>query len=177
MLPVHIRRCTPGDEAMLSLIGGASFLEAFADELDAADILAHFHNNHSAAAYTKYLAAPENRTWVAESAPGHAPVGYAVCTAPDLPLPDLTAADYELRRIYLLHRFQGAGVGRALMQQAIDSATEQGYRRLLLGVYGKNDAAIRFYEKCGFTQVGERLFTVGATTHHDAVMARQLYVG
>lgn len=174
MLPISLRACQAGDEAMLSLLGGASFLEAFADVLDAADILAHFQKNHSEAAYAKYLAAPENRTWVATSAPGNTPVGYALCTAPDLPLPDLSAADYELRRIYLLHRFQGTGTGRALMQQAIDSATEQGYRRLLLGVYGQNHGAIRFYERCGFTQVGERFFTVGATTHHDAVMARSL---
>ncbi len=119
-------------------------------------------------------AAPENRTWVAESAPGNAPVGYALCTAPDLPLPDLGPGDYELRRIYLLHRFQGTGIGRALMQQAVQSATDQGYARLLLGVYGKNHAALAFYERAGFTQVGERFFTVGKTTHHDAVMARPL---
>ena len=159
---------------MLSLVGGASFLEAFADVLDGSDILEHFHKNHSEAAYTKYLAAPENRTWVAESEPGFAAVGYAICTAPDLPLPDLSPRDYELRRIYLLHRFQGSGIGAALMRQAIDSATEQGYERLLLGVYGKNTSAIAFYNRMGFSQVGERFFTVGQTTHHDAVMARPL---
>ncbi len=170
----RLRDCQPGDEAMLSLVGGASFLEAFADTLDVADILAHCEKNHSQAAYQRYLAAPENRTWVAEMTPGNAPAGYAVCTLPDLPLPDLTPADYELRRIYLLYRFQGTGIGRALMQQAIASATQQGFRRLLLGVYGKNFDAIRFYEKAGFTTVGERLFTVGSTTHHDLVMARSL---
>ncbi len=156
---------------MLSLIGGAAFLEAYADQLDGPDILAHLHKNHSEAAYANYLASPENRTWVAEAAPGHAPVGYALCTVPDLPLPDLSPLDYELRRIYLLYRFQGTGIGRALMQQAIHSATEQGYARLLLGVHGKNDAAIAFYRKAGFAQIGERFFTVGQTTHHDAVMA------
>ena len=159
---------------MLSLVGGASFLEAFADVLDTADILAHVHQNHSPAAYAAYLAEPANRTWVAEVEPGKAPVGYTVCTAPDLPLPGLTAADYELRRIYLLHRFQGTGLGRALMDRAIQNATERGYRRLLLGVYGENHAAIRFYEKAGFTQAGERDFVVGSTVHHDVVMARPL---
>ncbi len=159
---------------MLSLVGGASFLEAFAGVLDGADILAHFKKNHSEETYAKYLAAPENRTYVAEVQPGNAPVGYIICTAPDLPLPDLSEADYELRRIYLLHRFQGTGIGRALMQKAIEIAREQGYRRLLLGVYGKNHGAIRFYEKAGFKQIGERFFTVGATTHHDAVMGLDL---
>lgn len=170
----QLRQCHPGDEALLSLVGGASFLEAFADVLDGSDILAHAHKNHSEAAYAKYLAAPENRTYVATVPPGDGPVGYIVCTAPDLPLPDLGPGDYELRRIYLLHRFQGTGIGRALMQQAIQTATDLRYTRLLLGVYGKNQGAIRFYEKAGFTQIGERFFTVGKTTHHDAVMGRPL---
>ena len=158
---------------MLSLVGGASFLEAFADVLDGPDILAHWHKNHSVEKYTEYLSARENRTWVAEMAPGNAPVGYVLCTAPDFPVPT-GPGDYEVRRIYLLHRFQGLGIGRALMDQAVASGRELGYTRLMLGVYGKNHEAIRFYEKCSFQQIGERFFTVGATTHHDAVMARPL---
>ncbi|WP_419804845.1 GNAT family N-acetyltransferase [Terriglobus sp.] len=173
MADFTLRRCVAGDEPMLSLLGGASFLEAFADVLDGPDILAHWQKNHSVEKYAEYLAAPENRIYVAEMAPGNAPVGYTVCTAPDFPI-DTTPDDYELRRIYLLYRFQGLGIGRALMDQAIVSARELGYKRLLLGVYGENFGAIRFYEKAGFTQIGERFFTVGATTHHDAVMAKPL---
>ena len=168
-----LRRCVAGEEPMLSLVGGATFLEAYADRLNAADILAHFQKNHSAEKYAAYLAAPENRAYVVELPPGNVPVGYILCTAPDFPI-ETAASDYELRRIYLLHRFQGLGIGRALMDEAIISAQEQGYRRLLLGVYGENHSAIRFYEKAGFRQIGERFFTVGATTHHDAVMARAL---
>lgn len=173
MAEFKLRRCVPGDEPMLSLVGGASFLEAFAGVLDGPDILAHFHKNHSLEAYEKYLTRAENRIYVAEVAPGDAAVGYIVCTAPDFPM-ETGPGDYELRRIYLLHRFQGMGIGKALMDQAIASGREQGFTRLLLGVYGKNHGAIRFYEKAGFTQTGERFFTVGATTHHDAVMARPL---
>ncbi len=173
MAEFTLRRCVSGDEPMLSLVGGATFLEAYADRLDGPDILAHSQKNHSAAKYAEYLAAPENRIYVAELPPGNAPIGYIVCTAPDFPI-STTADDYELRRIYLLHRFQGLGIGRALMDQAIASARELGYKRLLLGVYGQNFSAIGFYEKAGFKQIGERFFTVGATTHHDAVMARDL---
>jgi diamine N-acetyltransferase len=169
----QLRRCGHGDEPMLSLVGGATFLEAYADRLDGVDILAHWQKNHSVAKYGEYLAEPVNRTYVVEVPPGNAPVGYILCTAPDFPI-ETAESDYELRRIYLLHRFQGLGIGRALMDQAILSARELGYKRLLLGVYGENRSAIRFYEKAGFAQIGERFFTVGATTHHDAVMAREL---
>jgi ribosomal protein S18 acetylase RimI-like enzyme len=169
----RLRRCVPGDEYALSLVGGASFLEAFADVLDGSDILAHYNKNHTPDTYAKYMAMPTGRVTVAEMAPGNAPVGYIVCCEPDLPV-DLTADDYELRRIYLLHRFQGLGIGRALMDAAVDYARELGRKRLVLGVYGKNYDALRFYEKAGFQHIGERQFTVGATTHHDAVMAKTL---
>lgn len=172
MTDFTLRPCRPGDEAMLSLVGGATFLDSYADRLDGADIVAHVQKNHSVEAYTHYLAVPENRAVVATIAPGLSPVGYTLCTLPDLPLPDIGPGDYELRRIYLLSRFQGTGIGRALILQAIATAAELGYKRLLLGVYGQNFAAIRFYEKAGFTQIGERYFTVGKTTHHDAVMGR-----
>lgn len=168
-----LRQCTQGDEELLSLVGGASFLEAFAGVLNADDILAHFAKNHSAATYAKYMAMPAGRVSVAEVTPGQAPVGYIVCCEPDLPV-DLTPLDYELRRIYLLHRFQGCGIGKALMDQAVQYARDLDRTRLLLGVYGRNHDAIRFYEKAGFSQIGERYFTVGSTTHHDAVMARVL---
>ena len=158
---------------MLSLVAGASFLEAFAGVLTGADALAHCQKNNSPEAFAKYLAQPTTRCVLAEADPGNAPVGYHVCCEPDLPV-EITPGDYELRRLYLLHRFQGLGIGRALMDDAVARTRELGRTRLLLGVYGENYGAIRFYEKAGFQQIGERFFTVGSTTHHDAVMAREV---
>ena len=156
---------------MLSLVAGATLLEAFAGVITGADLLAHHQRNNSPEAFAKYLAQPATRCVLAEADSGDAPVGYIVCCEPDLPV-DLTPQDYELRRIYLLHRFQGLGLGRALMEAAFDHASQLGRTRLLLGVYGQNHDAIRFYQRAGFMQIGERSFTVGATTHRDAVMAR-----
>ncbi len=167
----HLRTCTPADAALVSLVAGAAFLEAFAGVLDAADILHHCYENNSEAAFRKHLENPSTRCVVAEAEPGDAPIGYMLTCEPDLPL-DLLPIDYELRRIYLLHRFQGQGVGRHLIEAALNAAQTLGRTRLLLGVYGKNHDAIHFYEAMGFVQVGERYFNVGSQTHHDAVMAR-----
>ena len=156
---------------MLSLAACACFLEAYAGILAGADIVAHCGKNNAPEAFAKYLAQPTTRCVVAEAEPGDAPVGYTMCCEPDLPVAT-TPGDYELRRIYLLHRFQGVGMGRVLMDDAIERARDLGRTRLLLGVYGRNQDAIRFYEKAGFQQIGERYFTVGSTTHHDAVMGR-----
>src|SRR5208283_4651286 len=112
--------------------------------------------------------------WIAEAEQGGAPVGYLVLSAPDLPLPDLDPRDREIKRIYVLHRFQGTGLGRRLMESARRHAFEQRAQRLLLGVYARNLAALAFYARLGYTTVGHRIFHVGAHDYEDLILALPL---
>ncbi len=103
-----------------------------------------------------------------------APVGYALVTPPaELPVP-LQPGDLELKRIYLLSRFHGTGVGMHLMKQAEAFARERGAGRLMLGVYGENHRAIAFYRRQGFTEAGTRTFHIGKGTYHDLIFAKHL---
>ena len=168
-----IRPAVPGDEERLALVGAASFLEAFAGVLPGDDILLHCARQHSPPVYGAWLKKPDAGLWIAEAEPGHAAIGYAVLDAPDLPVP-LRAEDIEVKRIYLLHRFQGGGTGFALMQTGLDWAKAKGKRRALLGVYNGNSTAISFYRRLGFRPIGERKFQVGSSWHDDLVMALDL---
>ncbi|WP_394648585.1 GNAT family N-acetyltransferase [uncultured Sphingomonas sp.] len=168
----RLRRAGPADAAILSLVAGATFLEAFAGVLDGADIFAHVTRNSSPAAFERYLADGAVAT-LAEARDGAAPLGYTLLTAPDLPVAP-APGDIELKRIYALFPTHGTGLGPALMAQAIADARDAGSRRLLLGVYGGNRRAQRFYEKQGFTVAGERRFQVGTTWHDDLIYARAL---
>jgi len=169
-----VRRAVPGEEQGLALLGSATFLESYAGFLAAEDIVAHCAAEHSAAVYARYLAAPRARVYAAAAEPGNALIGYAVACPLEFSLPDATPADYELRRIYVLHRYQGKGAGQALLKQVIAAARELGYGRLLLGVNEGNTAAIRFYTQQGFTRVGGRSFQVGRQNCHDDVLALAL---
>lgn len=171
MQSITIRRCAPGDEVALSIVGQASFLDTFAGVLSGKDILGHCVRQHSSEKYEAWLQDAASAVWIAEIAPGAAPVGYLVLTKPDLPLADMSPQDAEVKRIYLLNRFRGGGLGRRLMQEAEAHARSQGIRRLLLGVYSGNAAAISFYEKLGYRRVGERSFTVGDSTYHDFILS------
>lgn len=170
----EIRTCIAGDEHALALIGQATFLETFAGVIRGRDIVAHCDNAHSVAVYRKWLAGPDYRLWLAEVDPGAAPVGYMVVSPPDLPLPDLADGDLELKRIYLLSKFQGSGIGKALLAEALTYARERSAPRLLLGVYGRNDSAIAFYQRCGFRKIGDRRFNVGGREYDDYIMALDL---
>jgi diamine N-acetyltransferase len=167
---IEVRACGPGDERALALVGQATFLDAFAGVLDGEDILSHCATQHAPAVYGAWLADGRARLWLAEAAHGCAPVGYLVVAPASLPLPELRADDLEIKRIYLLDRVRGAGLGRRLMNEAVKFGRQQGSRRLLLGVYERNDRAIAFYEHFGFTRVGTRRFRVGNHEYDDLIL-------
>lgn len=169
---VRVRAANPGDAGRLSLLGRATFLESYAHLLPVEDILSHAEHQHAPAVYARWLADPACRLWLAEAAPGGAPVGYLVATPPDLPLPDLGPQDLEIRRIYLLHRFHGLGLGRWLMDELLAAARAEGFQRVLLGVYSRNEAALAFYGRMGFSRAGTRQFRVGANEYHDYILQR-----
>ncbi len=167
-----LRQATPADAERLALVGRATFLESYADVLTGEDILLHSQHQHAPEVYTTWLDSPRAACCLAETLTG-APVGYAVLCKPDLPVP-LEPGDLELKRIYMLHRFQGHGTGGALLRWSIAEARSREAPRLLLGVYGQNHAAISFYRRHGLEVIGTRQFQVGATLHDDFVLALAL---
>ena len=172
-MSVTIRPCVAGDETALALVGQATFLETYAGVLPSSDILSHCKSQHSEQLYADWLAKPGYRLWAAEMDEGGAVVGYAALTPPDLPVAT-GERDVELKRIYVLNRFHGTGLGAKLMTTAIDSASSDGFTRMLLGVFGGNSRAIAFYARQGFAEAGVRKFRVGANEYDDLVLARSL---
>ena len=170
----ELRVAGPDDAERLALIGRATFLESYAGLLPVADILAHNQQQHAASLYSGWLADPAYRCWLAEAVPGAAPIGYLVLSPVDLPLADLDERDIEIKRIYLLHRFQRSRLGSRMMEVATQYARDRHCRRLLLGVYSRNEEALAFYERMGFTRVGERHFRVGAGEYYDHVLGKTL---
>ena len=169
-----IRPASRADLGALSLIGGATFLETFADVHTGAEIVAHCEAEHSVTAYERLLA-PDTNVWLAGLAITDAPVGYAVLGPPELP--GRAAGDLELKRIYTLSRLHGTGLGAALLDIVVTCARDRGATRLLLGVYCENARAITFYGKAGFRRIGEHRFRVGPTDYEDWVLARNLEPG
>jgi diamine N-acetyltransferase len=172
---VTIRRADDEKDADgLALIGAATFLETFAGVLDGEDIVAHCRQQHSLEIYARWLRNPAARLWIVQAVPGAAPVGYMVLDRAALPVPDLRPTDYEIKRVYLLNRFQGSGIGRRLVSLAVGESRILGAQRILLGVYKGNDRAIGFYQRVGFATIGERVFQVGSRGYEDHIMAFEL---
>lgn len=167
----RIRAAGDGDAARLALVGAATFLETFAGVLDVNAIVPHCRHEHGEEAYRRLLH-DGYRGWIGEADTGGAPIGYALLGPTTLP--GSRSGDLELKRIYVLSRFHGSGLGAALLSRAVEHAAEQGAHRVLLGVYAGNARAIAFYRKNGFEQIADRRFQVGERAYDDAVLARPL---
>ncbi len=74
--------------------------------------------------------------------------------------------------IYILSAYYGQGVGRRLMQAALDELGE--YPRVAVWVLKDNARAVRFYRKCGFVPDGrEQVLHLGSpVTEIRMILAR-----
>lgn len=72
----------------------------------------------------------------------------------DTPVPE--GAELHLVSMWVDPLSRGRGISRLLIEGLATAAAERGGTALFLWVVGTNDAAVRAYEKAGFTRTGDR---------------------
>ena len=80
----------------------------------------------------------------------------------------------EIERIYVRQQFQGNGYGRELIEFALERARLLKKQYAWLGVWEKNAAAIAFYERMGFQEVGKHTFRMGDELQSDYIMKKEI---
>lgn len=94
------------------------------------------------------------------------PVGFASYS-------QLEPTIFKLHKIYVVPIQQGKGTGRFIIEKIIAEIREQGAQTLLLNV-NRNNVARHFYEKLGFTVIGEEDIDIGnGFFMNDYVMEKQ----
>jgi ribosomal protein S18 acetylase RimI-like enzyme len=79
----------------------------------------------------------------------------------------------EIQRIYVLDPFQKLGLGKLMLQKAIELALEQEFAWIWLGVWKQNHKAIAWYEAQGFEIFGEHIFWMGEEAQVDWLMRKR----
>lgn len=101
------------------------------------------------------------------------PIGFLKLGPAELPV-ETPPATIELRQLYVLKPWQGAGVAANLMDWGLTEARRAGFRHIQLNVYVDNHRAQRFYRRYGFAEVGAYTFMVGTHADQEVVMRMQL---
>jgi ribosomal protein S18 acetylase RimI-like enzyme len=83
-------------------------------------------------------------------------VGFGSCGRQRDQSLDQRGFDAEISAIYILRRYQGAGLGRALMSAMASSLRDRGLRAATVWVLSENVSARGFYERLGGVLLAEK---------------------
>jgi len=77
------------------------------------------------------------------------------------PLEGGDADTCELRKMYFLSSLRGLGAGAEVMRLALDAARTFGFKQCYLETLSGMDAAMRLYERSGFTRIDKPMGDTG----------------
>lgn len=80
-------------------------------------------------------------------------IGYLVC--------EVEEENIQLSKLYLKSKVRGRGLGKFLIDRAIEIAKENNKNSIRLNVNKNNTQSIAFYERVGFLKVEEGVFDIG----------------
>jgi ribosomal protein S18 acetylase RimI-like enzyme len=60
----------------------------------------------------------------------------------------------ELKNVAILPEFRGEGIGKSVIQEALDLKKEQGVKEVIVGTANSSIGNIAFYQKAGFRMCG-----------------------
>jgi GNAT superfamily N-acetyltransferase len=172
MSDLYIRKAASGDAALLADLSARTFKSAYKSQLTDKELDDYVASTFSLDRIQAELHDPACKFLLAHD--GDTAVGYAMLGTGDPPEGVTGPKPVELARIYLTQDVIGKGYGTMLMEVCLQAARDSGHETIWLGVWEKNDRAIRFYEKWGFSTVGSIAFEFGREVQTDLVMMRSI---
>ena len=166
-----IRPAVATDAADLSELAERTFREAFSAFNTPENMALHCSTAFAPAVQAAEIANPEVLTLVAELR-GKLVAFAQLHLRPASPSCVTVTPSLELLRIYVDSSFHGTGLARDLLSSVLATAQRAGAAAVWLGVWERNPRAIRFYQRFGFSEVGEHQFVLGADPQRDLVMVR-----
>jgi GNAT superfamily N-acetyltransferase len=168
----NIRPARVEDALRLTELAERTFRDAFGPLNTPSDIESYCAGAFSREIQLNEIRNPVADTLVVEKDNGLIAYAQLVPSAP--PTCVVGAVPIELKRFYVLQTLHGGGLAPVLMDAITRCAFDRGADVVWLGVWERNARAHRFYEKCGFRDVGEHRFLLGADEQRDVVMVKRI---
>ena len=169
---IVIRPASADDADLLAVLGTVTFYEAYFEQDDPADLANYLVESFAPAKIREQLDDGDS-TFLIAFLMGRA-VGYARLVSGESD-PNIASENaIELRRIYVLERLWGKGVGEALLSRCETLARKLGKESMWLGVWQQNERGRRFYAKHSYTKVGTLTFPYGESVGINDVLEKKL---
>lgn len=167
-----LRYATREDAELVADISRQTFYDTFAADNTEEDMTKFLDEQFTKGRLMLEVGSPENIFLLAQA--GDVVAGYLKLREGRRLTPFEWLRSLEIARIYVVKDFIGQGVGRLLMQAAIDIATQKEKEVIWLGVWERNRRAIDFYKSWGFEKFGECDFLLGNDLQRDWLMKKHL---
>lgn len=169
---INIKPCTIEDLSILQEISYETFIETFRDQNSPENMNAYLERAFNVKQLEKELSTSSSQFFFVYF--NNEVAGYLKVNTQNAQSENMGEDSLEIERIYIRARFQKLGIGKYLMNKAIEVAVEQGKNNIWLGVWEKNENAIAFYKKSGFVQAGSHSFYMGDEEQIDYIMIKSL---
>ena len=168
MKEILIRKAKETDLENLLQMARSAFVQAFTAGNKPENVKAYLEEAFTLAQFEKELAHPASTFFVAELE-GEI-IGYTKVNQVPAQTDVHDPESLEISRLYVLEEHLGSGLGKKLLDTAIDFAKQNRKKYLWLGVWEHNPRAIRFYEKNGLRIFGSHPFPFGDEIQTDFLM-------
>ncbi len=172
IMTVDIKKCNSEDLQLLQEISIETFNETFKDQNSPENMKTYLERAFNTTQLEKELSNSSSEFFLIYF--NAEPAGYLKVNTNDAQSEKIGDESLEIERIYLRNKFQRKGLGKYLIDKAMEVAVEQNKKTIWLGVWEKNDNAIGFYQKIGFIQTGTHSFYMGDEKQNDIIMTKTL---
>ncbi|MFB1099637.1 GNAT family N-acetyltransferase [Terribacillus sp. JSM ZJ617] len=172
MTSITIKKCSMEDLQILQEISIETFRDTFKDQNSPENMKAYLDKAYTLNKLEMELLHTSSQFFFIYSNAELA--GYLKVNIDDAQSEEMDDASLEIERIYVRRKFQKQGIGKFLMNKAIEIAIELNKKTIWLGVWEKNQNAIAFYSKNGFVKTGAHAFHMGDEEQVDYILTKTL---
>jgi len=167
-----IKKCTVEDLKVLQKISIETFNETFSEQNSSSNMQAYLDKAFNSKQLEQELNAASSELYFIYLNKELA--GYLKVNINEAQSEAMGNHSLEIERIYTLRKYHKQGLGKSLLNKAIEIAKERNKEKVWLGVWEKNENAIAFYMKMGFVQTGRHSFYMGDDEQIDYIMTKHL---
>jgi diamine N-acetyltransferase len=171
-MTIKIKKCTLEDSRKLQEISYETFNDTFKDQNSPENMNGYLERAFNLKQLEKELSNISSQFFFVYF--NNEVAGYLKVNTNDAQSEEMGDESLEIERIYVKKEFQKHGLGKYLLNKAIEMAMERNKQKIWLGVWEKNENAVAFYKKMGFVQTGAHSFYMGDEEQTDFIMTKTL---